>query len=96
VAKLECRHRVEAVLCQTMRCNLCRFTRRVEDLSAELASVGESDPAFPLPHGHGDEFHHGSPTPDLRGLPPRPFRGRDIADSYGHISEIKVKPRDFR
>jgi hypothetical protein len=30
------------------------------------------------------------------GLPPRSFRARDLADAYGHISEIKVKTRDFR
>ena len=37
--------------------------QRLTDLSAELASVDERDAAFPLPHGRGDEFHHGSPTP---------------------------------
>ncbi len=41
--------------------------QRLTDLSAELASVGDRDAAFPLPHGRGDEFHHGSPTPDPRG-----------------------------
>ena len=25
-----------------------------------------------------------------------PFRGRNLVDPYGHISEIKVKTRDFR
>jgi error-prone DNA polymerase len=39
------------------------------DMSAELASVGQRDGAFPLPHGRGDEFHHGSPPPDRRSLP---------------------------
>jgi error-prone DNA polymerase len=45
---------------------------RLPDLSAELASVGDRDSAFPLPHGRGDEFHHGSPAPDPRGLPKGP------------------------
>ena len=45
--------------------------QRLTDLSAELASVGERDTAFPLPHGRGDEFHHASPTPDPRGLAPK-------------------------
>lgn len=68
---------------------------RLTDLSADLASVGERDTAFPLPHGRGDEFHHGSPTPDPRGLPKGP-RPRNIVDPYGHIDQIRVKTRDFR
>src|SRR3546814_18170903 len=40
--------------------------QRLTDLSADLASVGDRDAAFPLPHGRGEEFHHGSPTPDQR------------------------------
>lgn len=61
------------------------------DLSAELASVGDRDGAFPLPHGRGDEFHHGSPAPEHRGLP----KVRDIVDPYGHIDHIKVQSRNF-
>jgi error-prone DNA polymerase len=68
---------------------------RLTDLSAALASVGERDVAFPLPHGRGDEFHHGSPSFDPRGLPKGP-RPRDIIDPYDHIDRIKVKTRDFR
>ena len=62
------------------------------DLSAELASVGARDASFPLPHGRGDEFHHGSPAPDPRGMP----KARNLVDPYGHIDEIRVKTRDFR
>jgi len=62
------------------------------DLSAELASVGSRDGAFPLPHGRGDEFHRGSPTPDPRGMP----KARNMVDPYLHLDEIKVKTRDFR
>ncbi len=65
---------------------------RLTDLSAELASIGDRDRAFPLPHGRGDEFHHGSPAPDPRGMP----KIRDIVDPYGHIEQIRVKMRDFR
>ena len=65
---------------------------RLTDLSDELASVGQRDQAFPLPHGRGDEFHHGSPAPDPRGMP----KVRDIIDPYRHIDQIKVKTRDFR
>jgi error-prone DNA polymerase len=65
---------------------------RLTDLAVELASVGDRDGAFPLPHGRGDEFHHGSPAPDPRGMP----KIRDIVDPYGHIEQIRVKTRDFR
>ncbi len=68
---------------------------RLTDLSAELASVGDRDAGFPVPHGRGDEFHHGSPAPDPRGLPKGP-RPRDIVDPYLHLDAIKVKTRDFR
>ncbi|MBE0704601.1 MAG: DNA polymerase-like protein [Afipia sp.] len=66
--------------------------QRITDLSADLASVGSRDGAFPLPHGRGDELHHGSPSPDPRGLP----KARDLGSGYGHIAEIRMKTRDFR
>ena len=62
------------------------------DMSAELSSIGSRDAAFPLPHGRGDEFHHGSPAADPRGLP----KARNLLDGYGHIDDIRVKTRDFR
>jgi error-prone DNA polymerase len=68
---------------------------RLTDLSANLASVGERDASFPLPHGRGDEFHHGSPGLDPRSVPKGP-RPRNIVDPNGHIDQIKVKTRDFR
>ena len=70
--------------------------RQLVDLSAELASVGERDGAFPLPHGRGDEARNGGSGPDPRELPPRGFRGRNFYDPYGHIDEVKVKTRDFK
>lgn len=70
--------------------------QQLTDLSAEFASVGEREAAFPLPHGRGDEFHYGSPTPDPRVLPPRGLRTRDIYIPDLHIDTIKVKTRDFR
>jgi error-prone DNA polymerase len=69
--------------------------QHLTDLSPALASVGDRDEAFPLPHGRGDEFHHGSPGLDPRSLPKGP-KPRDIYDPYGHIDQIKVKTRDFR
>ncbi len=69
---------------------------QLTDLSAELATVGSRDAAFPLPHGRGDEFHHGSPTPDPRDLPPKGLRPRDIYIPDLHLDAIKVRTRDFR
>lgn len=62
------------------------------DLSADLASVGERGAAFPLPHGRGDEFHHGTPGLDPRSVP----RLRNSDNSDAHIEQIRVKTRDFR
>jgi error-prone DNA polymerase len=66
---------------------------RLTDLSAELAGVGDRD--FPLPHGRGDELHHGSPGVDPRDKP-KGMGARDIGNDYGHIDQIRVKARDFR
>lgn len=62
------------------------------DMSAELASVGSREAAFPLPAGRGDEFHHRSPAPDPHGMP----KLREMVEPYGHIDEIRVRTRDFR
>jgi error-prone DNA polymerase len=62
------------------------------DLSHELASIGSRECRFPLPHGRGDEFHHGSPPSDPRGLP----KPRNMPDPYLHLDEITMKPRNFR
>ncbi|MDR6831009.1 error-prone DNA polymerase [Bosea robiniae] len=70
--------------------------QRLTDLSGDLAGVGKRDQPFPLPHGRGDEFHHGSPTPDPRDHPPKGMRTRDIYIPDLHIDTIKVKARDFR
>jgi error-prone DNA polymerase len=66
---------------------------RLTDLSADLANVGDRD--FPLPHGRGDELHHGSPGLDPRSLP-KGVRVRNICDPYGHSDRLRVKARDFR
>jgi error-prone DNA polymerase len=67
------------------------------DLSDELASIGDRDGGFPLPHGRGDQIRDGgSFGPDQRDLPPRGLRTRDIYIPDLHIDTIKVKTRDFR
>ncbi len=62
------------------------------NLSAELASVGNREMPFPLPHGRSDEAHYGGSIPDPRCMP----KARDIVDPYDRIDRIKVKTRDFR
>ncbi|MGH9677936.1 MAG: DNA-binding protein, partial [Candidatus Acidiferrum sp.] len=66
------------------------------DLSPALASVGDKDATFPLPHGCGDKFHHGSPGLDPRSLPPGAQKPRDIHIPGLHTDTIKLKTRDFR
>ncbi len=66
---------------------------RLTDLSAELASIGNPDVTFPVPHGRGDEAKHGG------GPDPRETLGRKAREIYIpdlHIDSIKVKTRDFR
>jgi error-prone DNA polymerase len=69
---------------------------RLSDLSDKLAGISARDGAFPLPHGRGDEFHHGGPGIDPRGLPPRGSKVRDIYVPDLHIETLKQKTRDFR
>jgi error-prone DNA polymerase len=65
---------------------------RLEDLTPLLSSLGKRETPFPLPHGRGDEGHHGPHGPDPRGPPsPRDLYVRDL-----HIDTLKQKPRDFR
>jgi error-prone DNA polymerase len=69
---------------------------RLHDLSGELAGLGGREAAFPLPHGRGDEFHHGSAGADARNQPPRLTGTRDILIEPNHFDTLKVKARDFR
>jgi error-prone DNA polymerase len=69
--------------------------RQLTDLSVDLAGVSDRDGSFPLPHGRGDEFHHGG-SPDARGLPPKGLRTRDIYIPDLHIDSLRLKPRNFR
>lgn len=69
---------------------------RIEDLSKALSSIGAHGTVFPLPHGRGDEFHHGGPAPDPRdqatsGPQPRDMYVRDL-----HLQTIRVKGRNFQ
>jgi error-prone DNA polymerase len=66
--------------------------QRLGNLSAELAAIGASDQAFPLPHGRGDEVRQGGPGQDPRDLP----KPNDMPDPHEHIDQLRIKPRDFR
>ncbi|MBZ9992782.1 error-prone DNA polymerase [Mesorhizobium sp. BH1-1-4] len=70
--------------------------RKISDLSAELASVGEREGSFPVPHARGDQVRNGGSGPDPRELPPKGLRSRDIYIPDLHIDNIKVKTRDFK
>jgi error-prone DNA polymerase len=65
---------------------------RLTDLSEALASVGERNHAFPLPHGRGDEFHHGIPPDDHRTIRKHPPPAVDDAEE---VERIKVISRNF-
>jgi len=75
----------------------CRplVAQRINDLGADLASIGSRDAAFPLPHGRGDEIRNGGSAPDPRELPPKGLRARDSYIRDLHIDTIRVKSRDF-
>jgi hypothetical protein len=47
-------------------------------ISPELASVGQRDSAFPVPHGRADHARHGGSGPDPREMPPRCLRAHEI------------------
>jgi error-prone DNA polymerase len=64
------------------------------DLSDHLAGIGETEEQFHLPHGRGDEFHHGGGGADSRSRPPRKVRDIFVPDL--HIDTLKLKPRNFR
>ncbi|TWD51104.1 DnaE-like error-prone DNA polymerase [Agrobacterium vitis] len=83
--------------------------QHIEDLSRQLASVGARDTPFPLPHGRGDEFHHGIPPVDPRTVAKSPSPNmlqpatstsplpppRTLVDPYEHLDQIRVRSRDF-
>ena len=69
------------------------IAHRLTDLSAELASVGERDVAFPVPQGGGDHAKAGG------GPAPSETLGRRSSDIHvpdHQTDRIKVKTRDFR
>jgi len=70
--------------------------RHLYDLSADLAGIGDRDAAFPLPHGRGDEGHHGGSGTDSRSRPPPTVQPRDIYVPDLSLEAIKLRTRNFR
>ena len=69
--------------------------QRLFDLSDDLGQLGERGDPFPLPHGRGDEFAHGSGAPDPRERPKAAAPVRDIYIPDLLIDRLKVKSRNF-
>ena len=69
---------------------------RLHHLSGELAGLGEREAGFPLPHGRGDNFHHGSAGSDSPDRSMRVIKPRDIHIPDLHIDTLKVEARDLR
>jgi hypothetical protein len=82
--------------------------QRLVDLSAEPATVGSRDAAFPVFHGRGDQVTHAGGGPDPREHPPKGLRTRDIYVPLCRVRHngtypepdtmpsIALKPRSFR
>ncbi|UTV41794.1 error-prone DNA polymerase (plasmid) [Ensifer adhaerens] len=68
--------------------------QRLFDFSGDLASLGERDGAFPVPHGRGDQVRHGG-GPEPRDNPKPAVQARDIYIPDLHIDTLKVKSRNF-
>ncbi len=72
------------------------IAHHLTDLSGALASVAGRYAVFPLPHGRGDELHHGGSGLDLCSPPPKGLKVRDVHIPDLHIDTIKMKTREFR
>ncbi|OYV52917.1 MAG: DNA-binding protein [Acidocella sp. 20-58-15] len=69
------------------------IAHRLTDLSSELASVGDREAAFPLPHGQADQAEAGG------GLDPRETAGLKAMEIHNPDLDgerIKVQTRNFR
>ncbi len=69
---------------------------RLHDLSGALASIGDHDAAFPLPHGCGDAFHGGGQGNDPRNQPPRGLTPQETYTPALSPGAIRVQARNFK
>jgi error-prone DNA polymerase len=70
--------------------------RYLYDLSGDLAGIGDRDAAFPLPHGRGDEGHHGGSGTDSRSNSPPSAKPRDIYIPDLSLEALRLRSRNFR
>ena len=64
---------------------------RLVDLSAELATVGSRDVAFPLSRGRGDQVTHAGGGPDPREHPPKGWR--NVISMFRTCTSTSLKRR---
>ena len=69
------------------------IAHRLTDLSAELASVGERDVAFPAPQGRGDQAKAGGDQDPSETLG---HRSTEVQVADHQTDRIRIKTRDFR
>ncbi len=72
------------------------IARKLHDLSSDLASIGDRDAPFPLPHGRGDEGHHGGAAADSRCPDHATPKPRDIYIPDLSLEAIRLKSRNLR
>ena len=71
--------------------------QRLFDLTSDLSSLSDRDgETFALPHGRGDELHHGPPGPDSRSPKEPPMQVRNIYVPDLHIDTLRIKSRNFQ
>ncbi len=68
----------------------------IDDLSRDLASIGERDAVFPCLHSRGDEFRHGMPPPDSRSEKLGKRAAAPLPLPSPSAPAIRVRTRDFR
>lgn len=71
-----------------------KVPRNQTEYDLETAISAAIKIAFLLPHGRGDQVRNGGSGPDLRELPAKGLRTRDIYIPDLHIDTIRVKSRD--
>jgi len=72
------------------------IARHLYDLSAALATIGDRETPFPLPHGRGDEGHHGGHGPDPRSVPKGGVKPRDMYVPDLSLEAIRLRSRNLK
>jgi hypothetical protein len=72
------------------------IVEHVADLSSDLKRVAESEGAFPVMSGRGDDAKRGGSGLDSREPKPSVSRPRDMYEPDLHIDSLKIRARNFR